>query len=446
MLLAALCGGLGLALILQSRGEELAAGPLGDWLDRSSMAALRPASRGPRATPRPVIWPALGLATPLAPGDPVGGGGSDSLSGAAQAAASPHPAPLALGTSQAAPGAPAAAAAQAIPTGAPAAPAVLAPAAPPGAGEALPRLRQLTVDGCCPGAWWSGAGDALHFIDRGAGGAGIYGLSIWPPGGQPTMVDTELAMLADGTRYHIRPAGTQSLVRELDTGREWLLPTGGNPLRLSPDGTRVVWWEARGGRDHHDSLSRIYTAGIDGADPRELGGLYGTEVIGFLPGGGEVLVLGRTERDRPTDVLLALELGTGAMRELARGAWLSDVLLAPSGQWVAYLVSLDRSQPEANGVWIAPTGPGAGAARRLDRFGAFRWRGEDRLLLVPMEPGAASHSLWEYEAAGAAGRPLFDPAEVAFRIAGNDWSVSPDGRHLAFMAEEDRNLWLLELP
>ncbi|MCB0215014.1 MAG: hypothetical protein H6648_04320 [Caldilineae bacterium] len=316
------------------------------------------------------------------------------------------------------------------------------------AGAAFGRIRQLSFDGCCAAAWWAADSQALHVLDRPTGAAqtGIYALDLWPPGALPRMVDTRTDMIDSGTRLLVRPAGEYSIVKDVETGLEWPLPTDGNPVRLSPDGQRAVWWDAAGGRAQVDGLGRVYASGIDGRDPREIGALWGIDVIGFQPDGRHVLVLGRPMRDRPLYVLSRLDTDSGAMQELARGLWLSNVLLSPGGSWLAYTVSLDVDQPEANGVWVAPTTPGLAPPRRLEVHGAYRWRDDARLVYVPMLPGAGAHALVELDAAQFSSSLLFDPAELPIRIAGNDWSIAPDGSKLAFRSADDRNLWVVELP
>ena len=41
--------------------------------------------------------------------------------------------------------------------------------------------------------------------------------------------------------------------------------------------------------------------------------------------------------------------------------------------------------------------------------------------------------------------PLTDPASEFFSIAGNDWNVSPDGQHIAFVDSRDKAIWVLDL-
>lgn len=329
----------GVAMIVFASGGR-PGDPLRRWVERLAAGSPTPAV----VAGRPTAWPTAARAAPLAAA--LGPG----------AVPRPHPAP---------------------------------PSAAPAAGSAmsgLGRIRQLTFDGCCAGAWWAPDGSVVHFIDRPGGQAGIYGVAIWPPGALPEMIDAEVTVRASGARYLIRPAGEHSIVTDMQDGAEWTLPTAGAPARLSPDGSRVVWWDAPGGRAEVDSLNRIHASDIAGQAVREVGGLYGANVVGFLANGVEVLVVGRPLRDSAMDVLVALDTDTGAVREIARGMWVTDVLLAPGGAWVAYMVSLDSDAPEANGIWVAPTGAGAGAPRRLDRVGAYRWRDPVHLLMVPSIP------------------------------------------------------------
>jgi len=40
---------------------------------------------------------------------------------------------------------------------------------------------------------------------------------------------------------------------------------------------------------------------------------------------------------------------------------------------------------------------------------------------------------------------LTDPSTLKFKITNNDWTVSPDGRKVAFVSSNDYNVWLLTL-
>jgi hypothetical protein len=304
--------------------------------------------------------------------------------------------------------------------------------------------RQLTQDACCSGAWWADDGSALYVLDQppGAAQTAIYRLPLWPPGALPEVLDTR--QLAGQERYLVSPAGDHSLVEDRETGQSWQLPTGGSPARVSADGSRVVWWDMAGGRDRDTHLTHIYGAHIDGSGLKELGALWGAEVVAFLPDNRRVLVKGRPVVDRAVSVLATLDVETGELVSIARGPWLSDAALAPDGQHVAYVTSLDREDVAANGVWVAAVD--GGEPKKLPFEGAYRWRDGDRLVYVPMQPGAASDSVWQYRVSTGTTEPLLDPADIELRIANNDWSIAPDGFTMAWLAEDDRNLWLVDLP
>ena len=87
-----------------------------------------------------------------------------------------------------------------------------------------------------------------------------------------------------------------------------------------------------------------------------------------------------------------------------------------------------------------------GEARKLDFVGAYRWRDGSRLAYVPMQLGAPSHELWQIDVETGETERLLGPESFPFRIANNDWSISPDGATLAFVSEADRNLWVADLP
>ena len=318
----------------------------------------------------------------------------------------------------------------------------------PEASESFARLRQLTFDGCCAGAWWAADSQALHYIDRPAstGQSGIYAVPLWPPGALPAMLDTRLAMETEGSRFLVRPEVGYSVVRDVSSGLEWPLPTEGNPVRLSHDGSRAVWWEAPGGREQIDALNRVFSSSISGEDAREIGALWGASVIAFLPDNRHVIVSGRPEQGRPDYILARLDTIEGRMDELVRGRWLGQVSVSPDGAWLAYMISLDRDRPEANGIWVAPTAPGLAEARKLEAYGAYRWRDASRLVYVPMMPGAAQHTLIEFDVHRGGSSLLFDPTLMPIRIASNDWTIAPDGKTMAFVSADDGNIWVLALP
>jgi Tol biopolymer transport system component len=59
--------------------------------------------------------------------------------------------------------------------------------------------------------------------------------------------------------------------------------------------------------------------------------------------------------------------------------------------------------------------------------------------------GPLGHELWELGVNTGETRRLSNPDVTPFKIANGDWTVSPGGRHVAFVESGDRNIWLLTL-
>jgi hypothetical protein len=133
----------------------------------------------------------------------------------------------------------------------------------------------------------------------------------------------------------------------------------------------------------------------------------------------------------------------GPLTELTRGRRIRSTVVSPGGGWMVYLVTTS-DDPAQDGLWLANTT--SGERRKLEVFGAYRWRDEGRLLMIPQELGQPAHRVVQVEAASGQITPLTDPAVTPFRIAGGDWSASPDGRYIVWVGAADYNLWLLELP
>jgi Tol biopolymer transport system component len=170
--------------------------------------------------------------------------------------------------------------------------------------------------------------------------------------------------------------------------------------------------------------------------------LYGGGFSGWFPD-GRLLVSGRLDPAEETQAYLVVPLSGGAPVELARGERLRGALISPQGTWLVYLVTFS-DRPGENGLWLANTT--TGEKRRLDIFGAYRWRDDGRLLVVPLDLTQPVHRLLQVEAASGVSRPLTDPQLEPFKIANGDWSVSPQGRAIAFVSAADNNIWLIELP
>jgi len=158
-----------------------------------------------------------------------------------------------------------------------------------------------------------------------------------------------------------------------------------------------------------------------------------------------LLVSGRDSLTAREQVLYRLPLADGRPTELVRSERLRGELLSSDGSWVAYLITFDPD-PGKNGLWLVSTDGVQQRRLEPDLFGAYQWRDARRLLVIPLKPQADSQELWEVNADTGETRRLTDPQVTPFMIANADAAVSPDGRYLAFVASQDRNVWLLTLP
>lgn len=221
------------------------------------------------------------------------------------------------------------------------------------------------------------------------------------------------------------------------------MPAGGRPVSISPDRKRIAW-QVSNDAPFEGRVTQIWVAGLDGTRSRQVAELPRGSLQAWISG-ELLLVSGREALQSREQVLYALSLGDGTMLELVRSEHLRGALLSPNGNWLAYYVALDED-PTQNGLWLMRTD--GSKQYKLDRalFGAYQWRDSRRLLIVPFRPEAISHELWEYDVETGEARRLTDPDVTRFKIANGDWSVSPDGRRVAFVESRDHNIWVLTLP
>ena len=321
----------------------------------------------------------------------------------------------------------------------------LVEAIPPGAApsSASGAPYPLTAPGCCARPFWRADGAALWFIDRPPGGpTGVYEAALDSPLAQPRLITGTIGALSPDQRYRVdQEAGRTTLLRLAD-GRRFEVAAAGRALSFSPGGGQVAWQagggpENAGGGQPQNPANRVFVSAVEGGEAREVVSLANGSLLGWLSE-GELLLRVREGRDSVIDELRAQGLDGGPPRSLLRAERLRGLTLSSDRSWLA-------QTPGANGLWVAGTRPGSAPPRRIDGlFGAFKWRDARRLLVVPLEMGAPAHRLLELDMSDGKQRTLSDPA-APFRIADGDWSVSPDGRHLAFANAADDAIWVLPL-
>lgn len=306
------------------------------------------------------------------------------------------------------------------------------------------RLWQLTRSGCCVQPFWSPDGGQVRFLDKPSPEApvGIYGVAV--EGGEPALFTTRLGIYSPDGRFTVFPEGGRTYIEESGAGgARWPSPSGSLPAAFTPDGEHV-WWQQTSSGNFDRRITEVWMARPDGSQARRLVRLSGGGVSDWFPGGDRLLVSHR-ERPGAESVLSVLRLEDGSTVELARAPRIRNALVSPAGGWVAYQVTFS-GDAQLDGMWVVSAE--GGERRRLEVFGAYRWRGEGRLLVIPLEadPATGSHRVVEVEAASGRVFELTQPAQLPFRIAAGDWSVSPDGERIAFVSAADRGIWILELP
>ena len=120
-----------------------------------------------------------------------------------------------------------------------------------------------------------------------------------------------------------------------------------------------------------------------------------------------------------------------------------SALVSPGGRWVALTVAFTGDQAK-DGLWVVST-VGKGAFK-VPSFGAYRWRSEGILLVVPLDNGRSSIRLIQVDAALAHTKDVDLAPGTVGGIANNSWEVSPDGRWMVYQSAVDLNLWLIRLP
>jgi Tol biopolymer transport system component len=158
----------------------------------------------------------------------------------------------------------------------------------------------------------------------------------------------------------------------------------------------------------------------------------------------KLMYLGRPSLDVHERTLTVLDLTTNVTTTLLTVERLSGIIASNDGTWIAYNITFDADKSR-NGIWVQRTD--GSQARRLELWGAYQWRDDSHLLVIPMrKPGDQAFEVWQVDAASGKANKLTDSVVTPLQILNGDWRVSPDGRHIVYVNSMDRNLWLLTLP
>ena len=307
-----------------------------------------------------------------------------------------------------------------------------------------PELRQLTTGQCCVMPSWSPDSKQVLFIDKpeSQAEAGVYAVDIHRA--QEPKLSGPVGIYSPDRSLVAYPIDVRTVVEKLSTGDRWVIPNNGQALEFSPDNRHVAWEAEAISGPYDERQNDIFMANYDGTGAAKVARVYGGGLVGWLPRGSSILFLGRPSLNTHLRTLTALDLLTNEAVDLVTAERISDAGISRDGSWVAYYISFD-SDSARNGIWVQRT-DGSGA-RRLDVWGAYQWRDDSHLLVIPARTSPdQAFEIWEIDAATGEKQKLTDAAVTPLNILNGDWRVSPDGRNIVFVNSADRNLWLLELP
>ena len=311
----------------------------------------------------------------------------------------------------------------------------------------VPSLRQLTTGGCCTEHFWSPDGGQILYIDRPSAEAlsGLWGVDL--QGGEPEFITERFGIYSPDMQLRAFLANGRTVVERLATGEQRVIPNDGRAVSFSPDGEWVAWTAGQSGPPFDRAERQVWVSRSDGSQARQVFQAVRGGFGGWFPD-GRMLVSGLVAEADSEQALWALEPkqsldGQANMVELGRGGRLREAKISPDGSWLAYLATFSQD-PANDGIWLVDTR--TGERRRLDTFGGYQWRDEERLLVVPLDLSQPVHRLLQVQADSGQLSALTDPEVTPLKIANGDWSVSPTGDQISFLSAQDGNIWLLEIP
>jgi hypothetical protein len=309
-----------------------------------------------------------------------------------------------------------------------------------------PPITRLTDPGCCAQPFWSADSQLVLYLDKPepTSKTAIYGV---PVSGGPAQVVSERVGLPspDGRYLAFLDDNGDTTLRELASGSETTLDNKGLRPFFSPSSQRVAWAETldSSSADFSQRRTIISVANLDGSDAHAAITVFGGGIAGWLDDDRLVLA-GRLHQDDQGVVIFTYNVVDNSTFDIVSEDRVRNVTIGPGGQWILYTVALDPTNSANDGLWVVK----ADSSQRfkVEVVGSARWRDATHLLIIPLDPGAPSHRLWQFDTATGQAVPITNPDVSPFRVAQADWSVSPDGRYAVFVNEQDQALWLITLP
>jgi hypothetical protein len=251
-----------------------------------------------------------------------------------------------------------------------------------------------------------------------------------PPGGIFTSPDGS---------HTISVSDPLATITRVNDGASWTVATEGAAPAVSPDNARLMWTIRRGVQvpGQEPPPLEVWVSDVSGENARMLVSQRGGSALWL--DAARVLV---TETERQVSTLTVHNVIDSTSFILGTFTRLRGLTVAPGGAHLMFYLTFN-GDPAQDGVYTLGTTAGATPAR-LAWFGGWRWRDAESVYYIPFDPTTNIQALRYYHLPTGDDRPITDPAAQPFTIANGDWTVSADGRRIAFLNATDLSTWLIE--